>query len=168
MLSIVGIDRLRTFGYYDAKLAQERLHLDGAVAATVVRATQFHEFAGQVLARGPAGPVALVPTLRVQTVAARAVAAELVDAALGGPQRGRAPRRRGSGARRDPPRARPPGGASREGPRARCVAVPVPGAAGRAIADGALLPADDARLVGPRFDEWLAGDDGPATPGGAG
>jgi hypothetical protein len=33
----------------------------------------------------------------------------------------------------------------------------VPGAAGRAIADGALLPAPDAVLTGPAFDEWLAG-----------
>ena len=51
MLSIVGIDRLRSLGYYDAKCTQERHHLDGPVGATVVRATQFHEFPGQLLAR---------------------------------------------------------------------------------------------------------------------
>ena len=48
VLSIVGVDRIDT-GYYAGKRAQEELVLAGDVPATVLRATQFHEFAGQVL-----------------------------------------------------------------------------------------------------------------------
>lgn len=42
-LSIVGIDKVPT-GYYQAKLAQEKATMAGAVPATIVRATQFYEF----------------------------------------------------------------------------------------------------------------------------
>src|SRR5690606_31297105 len=50
LLSIVGVDRI-PFGYYEAKLAQERALQAGAVPVTVLRATQFHEFADQNLGR---------------------------------------------------------------------------------------------------------------------
>jgi hypothetical protein len=40
--------------------------------------------------------------------------------------------------------------------------VPLLGAPGRASKDGSLLPAPDARLVGPSFETWLAAlGDGP-------
>jgi uncharacterized protein YbjT (DUF2867 family) len=158
-LSIVGVSVLRRIGYYDAKLAQERLLLNGNVAATVLRATQFHEFPGMLLARMAMGPVAVIPKMRVQTVAARAVAERLVDLADDGPHRGRRPDVAGPG-----PAASMPGLArailAATGERRRVLEVPFPGA-GRAVAAGALLPADDAELVGPTFAEWLEGPDGP-------
>lgn len=158
-LSIVGVSALRRIGYYDAKLAQERLLLNGTVPATVLRATQFHEFPAMLLARMALGPVAVIPTMRVQTVAARAVAERLVDVADGGPHRGRLPDVAGPG-----PVASMPGLAravlAATGVRRRVVAVPFPGA-GRAVAAGALLPADDAELLGPSFAEWLEGPFGP-------
>jgi uncharacterized protein YbjT (DUF2867 family) len=49
-LSIVGMDRLR-YAYYEGKRRQEELLLAGPAPASVLRCTQFHEFAGQVLAR---------------------------------------------------------------------------------------------------------------------
>jgi uncharacterized protein YbjT (DUF2867 family) len=162
VLSIVGIDRLRSLGYYDAKCTQERLHLDGPVDATIVRATQFHEFPGQVLARGGRGPIALVPDLRVQTVSARAVAELLVAAAAGAPWRGRALDVAGPG----PPASLPmlaTAAARRRGASTRVVGVPLLGPAARAVRDGSLLPAPDARLVGPTFEVWLAESDGPTV-----
>ena len=63
VLSIVGVDRVDT-GYYAGKRRQEELVLAGGVPATVLRATQFHEFADQVLAIAR-GPVAPVPSMRV-------------------------------------------------------------------------------------------------------
>ncbi|MDQ1633543.1 MAG: hypothetical protein QOJ32_352, partial [Frankiaceae bacterium] len=72
-LSIVGIDRV-PFGYYFGKRRQEELLRASELPSTVLRATQFHEFAGQLLARSP-GPVAFVPRMRAQPVAAREVAA---------------------------------------------------------------------------------------------
>ena len=62
VLSIVGVDRVDT-GYYAGKRAQEQLVLGGDVPATVLRSTQFHEFAEQVLTIAK-GPVAPVPSMR--------------------------------------------------------------------------------------------------------
>jgi uncharacterized protein YbjT (DUF2867 family) len=167
VVSIVGIDRLRSLGYYDAKLTHERRHLDGDVPSSVVRATQFHEFAGQVLSLATVGPLGAVPSLRVQTVAARSVAALLVDAVEAGPARGRLPDVAGPGPVRELPALARALLAAR-GSRTRVLALRVPGAAGRAVRDGALLPAHDARLVGPTFEAWLDATGGtPSAPGGA-
>jgi uncharacterized protein YbjT (DUF2867 family) len=156
VLSIVGVDRLRSLGYYDAKCTQERHHLDGPVPATIVRATQFHEFPGQVVARSTVGPVALVPAMRVQTVAARSVAEVLVDAAAGQPTNARALDVAGPG----PPAELPALAAAtlaRRGVRTKVLGIPLLGAPGRASRDGSLLPALDGRLVAPTFEAWLDG-----------
>ncbi len=79
-LSIVGVDRVRV-GYYAGKVAQEELVLAGPVPATVLRATQFHEFTGRVPAR-VRGPLAVVPRMRIQPVAAREVADALAELAV--------------------------------------------------------------------------------------
>jgi uncharacterized protein YbjT (DUF2867 family) len=160
VLSIVGIERMRSLGYYDAKCTQERLALSGDVPATVVRATQFHELVGVVAERARLGPVAFVPSLRVQTVAARSVASVLVDAALGSPWRGTRPDVAGPGPVATMAElARTMLG--RSGSRGVVVAVPLPPAASRPNRDGALLPAPDAAVVGPSFVEWLDGPDAP-------
>ena len=83
-LSIVGVDRVRS-PYYAGKLRQEEIVRGGPVPWTVLRATQFHEFAGQVLATVP-GPVALVPAMTVQPVAVREVAAALAGLVTGPPR----------------------------------------------------------------------------------
>jgi uncharacterized protein YbjT (DUF2867 family) len=70
-LSVVGSDRVG-LGYYFGKRRQEHLVLSGRIPATVLRATQFHEFAAQLLARGR--PFTLVPEMLSQPVAAREVA----------------------------------------------------------------------------------------------
>lgn len=88
VLSIVGIDRVR-YPYYAAKLRQEEVVRSGPLPWTILRATQFHEFAGQMLANLP-GPLATVPTAPVQPVAVREVADALADLVLGAP-RGMAP-----------------------------------------------------------------------------
>ncbi len=87
-LSIVGVDRVRS-PYYAGKLRQEEIVRGGPVPWTVLRATQFHEFAGQVLAAVP-GRVALVPAMTVQPIAVREVAAALAGLATG-PARQMAP-----------------------------------------------------------------------------
>jgi uncharacterized protein YbjT (DUF2867 family) len=155
-LSIVGIDRIPVYGYYEAKLAQERAAQAGPIPATIVRATQFHEFPAQVLSRTRLGPIALMPVMRVQPIAARAAAAILVEAAttrppegimeIGGP----APADLTSLAR-DTLR--------HVGRHVAVVPLRLSGAAGRAMRKGALLPGSDGRLQGPTFAEWLATDD---------
>jgi uncharacterized protein YbjT (DUF2867 family) len=84
-VSIVRAEKAAA-GYYAGKLAQEELVTKGDVPWTILRTTQFHEFAQQVLARSSVGPLALVPRMATQPVAAREVAEALVDAAEAGPQ----------------------------------------------------------------------------------
>ncbi len=160
-VSIVNIDRLSSYGYYKAKLAQEAAALEGPLPVTIVRATQFHEFPAQIMQRAHAGPVYLMPRMRVQTVAARSVGEVVVNLAASPPEdttvdvagpavaelvdlaRAVIRRRGGSG---------------------QVVAIPVPGRAGRAMRSGALTPAAGALIAGPTFEEWLPGPDIDAVP----
>ncbi|GAA1134361.1 SDR family oxidoreductase [Nocardioides aquiterrae] len=148
VLSIVGIDDVDT-GYYAGKRLQERLVAEGPLPWTVLRATQFHEFAEQALGFARVGPFSLVPRMLSQPVAAREVAAHLVDLAEAGPA-GRAPELAG------PERHQMTDLARRVARGRRVVPVPLPGKAGRAMRAGALCPAG----AGPRgrltFEEWLA------------
>ncbi len=155
-LSIVGIERVPGFGYYEAKVAQEAAAQAGALPVTIVRATQFHEFAAQILRRIRLGPVALVPSMRVRSVAARTVGQVLVETAtatptqtvaeVGGPDVAELIVLARATAKRQ---------------HRRIVAVPllVPGKAGLAMRSGELLPGPEARLVGPTFDAWLHTED---------
>ncbi|GAA0501625.1 3-beta hydroxysteroid dehydrogenase [Paractinoplanes deccanensis] len=83
-LSIVGVDRVR-YGYYAGKLRQEEIVRTSGLPWTIVRATQFHEFAGQLLGSVP-GPIALAPTGKVQPIAVREVGAHLAGLVLEPPQ----------------------------------------------------------------------------------
>ena len=143
VLSIVGVDRVDT-GYYAAKLRQEQLALAGPTPATVLRATQFHEFAEQMLGRFP-GPVKVAPSMLTRPVAAAEVAAELVRLAEG-PARGHAPDLAGPEVLRMP-------SMMRRLARGRLV-LTVP--AGRAMAHGGLLPAGEFTSGKITFEQWVA------------
>ncbi len=161
VLSIVGVDRVPGFGYYQAKLAQEAVALDGSFPTTVLRATQFHEFAGQVMHRAHLGPLHLVPRMRCQPVAARTVGEVLVDLAEAAPA-GMADELGGPEVLDLVAMARRL--AARRGAGARVAGAPLPGGSGRAMRSGALLPGPGARLEGPTFGEWLEGEDASAAP----
>lgn len=155
-ISIVNIDRFRGTGYYQAKLAQEAAALAGPIPASILRATQFHEFPIQIMNQFRLGKLALVPRMRVQTVAARAVgetAAELIAR----PPDGTRVEVAGPDVRDLVDLAR--AAASRLGHGTRVFGVPVPGRLGRDIRAGALLASGDVRIVGPTFEDWLAGED---------
>ncbi len=150
-LSIVGIDQIG-FGYYRGKVAQEAVVKESDRPHTILRATQFHEFAEQMVERMGFGPVVVIPRMLVETVAAAEVAEALVDLAeerprtdtveLAGPSSGWMPdlvrrllRHRGR--------------------RTLVVPVPMPGA-GRAAASGALTPAGVPWRRGRQeYDDWL-------------
>jgi len=149
-LSIVGVDRV-DYGYYEGKRAQERLVLDGQVPGSVLRATQFHEFAGQILTRSR-GPFALMPRVRTRPVAAREVAAALAELAAG-PAVGLAPELAGPEEHELVDMARLLLRA--RGQRRRVVPIRLPGAAGRQMAGGGLLPAGPGRRGVETFDQWL-------------
>ena len=148
-LSIVGIDRVG-WGYYFGKRRQEEIALSGTVPATVLRATQFHEFADQLLQRG--GPVALVPKILSQPIAAREVAAALVELARG-PAQGLLPDMAGPAQLHMPDMVRSLLRA--RGSRRPVLALRVPGAAGKALATGGLLPTGDGARGRQTYAAWL-------------
>ena len=153
LLSIVNCDlpEVQGYGYFAGKTAQERAAREESRNLTIVRSTQWFEFAGQNLDRMKMGPIALVPGMTVKPVALDAVAAVIGDCAVGG---------------------RPDATIEVSGPEVTTlwrmtmslpdrkvlpVPLPIPGAMGRAFRKGALLPDGGVEVVGPRFDEWLAG-----------
>jgi uncharacterized protein YbjT (DUF2867 family) len=88
VLSIVGLDRLPDDGHYAGKREQERLALSGSVPASVVRTTQFFDFAAQMVSWTRRGQSAALPPLLLQPVAVTDVADVLVEVAVGEPVNG--------------------------------------------------------------------------------
>ena len=86
LLSIVGVDRLTGSPHYEGKRAQEELVKTGGIPWTIQRATQFHEFAPQMLSWTRKGDTAMIPPLLLQPVAASDVADALADLGAGSPQ----------------------------------------------------------------------------------
>lgn len=150
-VSIVGCDRV-DMGYYYGKRRQEELVRGGPVPWTIVRATQFHDFAGQLLERSP-GPVKLVPDMLSQPVSARQLAEHVVDVVLGAPA-GLAPDVGGPEQHRMPDLARRL--VAHRGDRTKVVSLPVPGKAGRQIKGGGLLTGEGAVILPETYDAWLA------------
>lgn len=150
-LSIVGIEKAPA-GYYAGKLAQENLVSSGNMPWTILRATQFHEFVPQVLARTSVGPLALIPRMITQPVAAREVAEALVNAAEAGPQ-GRAADLGGPRVEQlaDLVRAY----TSRKREKKLVLDVVVPGGMFTAMRSGALIPEAGAAVGLQTFHEWL-------------
>jgi len=150
-LSIVGIDDV-PMGYYQGKLLQERLIAEGGVPWSILRATQFHEFAAQVLHFVKLGPFSFVPRMLSQPVAAAEVGAALVDLAEAGPS-GRVPDLAGPEPLQMVDLARRVSKARGQG--RRVVPVWMPGA-GKGFRSGALLPTTDGPRGRQTFEEWLA------------
>jgi uncharacterized protein YbjT (DUF2867 family) len=151
-LSIVGIDRV-PLGYYAGKVRQEEVVLDGPVPASVLRATQFHEFPGQLITQLARGPVVPVPRMVSRPVAAREVARALVDLALGDPV-GMAPELAGPEVFRMPDLVRRV--LRHRGSRKLVVPLWLPGKLGKAMAGGGNLPTGTYQQGKLTFAEWLA------------
>lgn len=83
LLSIIGIEESQDFGWYVATLAHERATREYAPGPQVLRATQFHEFPGQVLDRARRGTRAQVMSMPTQPVASAEVAQLLFEMATG-------------------------------------------------------------------------------------
>lgn len=150
-LSIVGSDKA-PFGYYAGKQEQERLVAAGRVPWTILRATQFHEFARQIFDEFRLGPIALVPRMVSQPVAAREVAERLVSLAEGAPA-GHATELGGPEVLRMSTMVKKYARAI--GSRGPVLELPLPGGFGRAMRDGTVLsgPAADRGIQ--TYDEWV-------------
>ena len=150
-LSIVGLDKA-PYGYYAGKLLQEQLVAEGGMPWTILRATQFHEFAGQVMNRLKLGPVVVAPQMRSQPVAAREIAGRLIDIVEAGPS-GRVPDLGGPREERVVDMVRALKAAT--GAKVWILPMPFPGALGRALRDGSLIAGPGADHGTQTYAEWL-------------
>lgn len=150
-LSIVGSDRA-PFGYYAGKALQEELVASGRIPWTILRATQFHEFAQQLVERFRFGPVTIAPKMFSQPVVAREVAKRLVDLAEGAPE-GRPADLAGPEVLRMSEMVRAYTSAMRI--RGPVIEVPLPGGFGRAMRDGTVTAGPDAQLGSQTFAQWI-------------
>lgn len=150
-LSIVGIDRVN-LAYYEGKRRQEALLLDSGQPVSVLRATQFHEFATQMQAGSP-GPVIVLPKMPTQPIAAREVAAALVELAGQQPV-GLAPEI--AGPREEVLSDMVRRVAAIRGDRRRVLALRLPMAGAGAMANGGALPTGPGPRGQQTFTDWLA------------
>ncbi|MBM7503651.1 SDR family oxidoreductase [Agromyces aurantiacus] len=152
-LSIVGTDELPDSGYLRAKVAQERLIRESGQPYTIVRATQFYEFAARIADEATTDGVARVSTGIMQPMAAVDVSAAVARFAedaprnavveIGGPERIAMSDlvRRSLDARGD---------------RREVVADPAAPYFGTLLHGDELAPGAGAELSETTFDAWLA------------
>jgi uncharacterized protein YbjT (DUF2867 family) len=152
LLSVVGIDHGQRSAHYAGKREQERLVKAGPVPWSIVRATQFHDFAAMVAGRALRDGAATIAPLLVQPIAPADVAAVLAETAAAAPLR----------ATLDiaGPRTEDLVDMARRTFAARGQDVTlVPtwrGIFGTDMAGEVLLPGPGARLTPTTFDDWLA------------
>jgi uncharacterized protein YbjT (DUF2867 family) len=87
-LSIVGVDGLPNSGYMRAKVVQEKVITESGLPYTILRATQFAEFADAITDSMTVGDEVRVPDALIQPIAADDVAADVARAAVAEPLNG--------------------------------------------------------------------------------
>ncbi|MGX5695429.1 SDR family oxidoreductase [Agromyces soli] len=87
-LSIVGAELLPSSGYLRAKVAQERLIEESGVPFSIVRSTQFFEFAGRIADEATVDGVVRLSTGLMQPIAAADVSLAVARVAAGAPING--------------------------------------------------------------------------------
>lgn len=160
-ISVVGADRIpivsgidrAMFGYFESKLAAERIVADSGLPWTTLRATQFHDLILLVAEQMAKLPVIPVPAgFRFQPVDAGEVAARLVELTLGMPA-GLAPDMAGPRVYRFADLLR--GYLEARHKHRLMVPFRIPGKAARAVRAGAILSPE--RAVGHRtWEDFLA------------
>ncbi|MEU9303665.1 NAD(P)H-binding protein [Streptomyces sp. NPDC048269] len=152
-ISIVGVDVV-PFGYYERKLAVERLLEESGLGVTILRTTQFHDLVEQVVAMAAKLPVMPLPKgVRVQPIAVGEVADRLAELAVPAPS-GRVPDMGGPEIRTLPELGR--AHLSATGRRRRMVPLPLWGKAYAGFRRGGNLAPSHAVGRG-TFAEFLAG-----------
>jgi uncharacterized protein YbjT (DUF2867 family) len=84
-LSIVGTDRLPGSGYLRAKLVQEDLIKRSGIPYSILRSTQFFEFAGRIAKEGTIGNEVHISTGVIQPIASDDTVAALTDIVINPP-----------------------------------------------------------------------------------
>lgn len=85
-MSVVGANRLPDSGYLRAKIMQEDIIKESGLPYTILRSTQFFEFAAAIAKAGSVGEEVHIPSAAFQPIAADEVVAALADLVVGKPQ----------------------------------------------------------------------------------
>jgi uncharacterized protein YbjT (DUF2867 family) len=152
LLSIVNCEKpeLQGYGYFAGKAEQERVAREANPNVTIIRSTQWFEFAEQNLHRFSVGPLALILAMKIQPVALAAVAEVIADSIVGA--------RTGTSYDVAGPEVTTLAEMTERIRRKRLFQIPlaIPGATWREFRNGGLLPNAEIEKIGPRFSEWLA------------
>ncbi|HXT90382.1 MAG TPA: NAD(P)H-binding protein, partial [Trebonia sp.] len=150
-VSVVGCERVPV-GYFQVKAQQEEVVEGGQVPWTIVRATQFHEYAAATLESAARWRVVPVPQVQLQTVSSAEVARVIADVAEHGPRRARV-----EVAGPEVITARELTATWRRATGRKVAVFPVrlPGKLGRALRGGALTNPRPAVLGTQPFSVWL-------------
>jgi uncharacterized protein YbjT (DUF2867 family) len=151
-LSVVGTDRLQESGYFRAKLAQEEAIKAGSIPYSIVRATQFFEFLGRIADSSSDGETVRLPPVLIQPEAADDVAGALAVAAVGAPVNGTIELAGPERFRFDELIQRV---LDANGDARRVWADEGARYFGATLAEGSLIPGDDAHVAPTRFEDWL-------------
>ena len=87
-LSIVGVDGLPDSGYFRAKVAQEKIITESGIPYSIVRATQFAEFADAITESMTVENEVRVPDALIQPIPADEVASAVAHTAVAKPVNG--------------------------------------------------------------------------------
>ena len=152
VLSVVGMERLPEYGYFRAKIVQEKLIQGSSIPYSIIRATQFFEFIGRIADEATRGDTVRTSSALIQPMAADDVASLLAGIAVNTPLQGTVEIagpdqfhlddliRRDLAARNDPRTVE-------SDPHALYF--------GGELSEKTLVPADDAQLAETHFEDWL-------------
>jgi uncharacterized protein YbjT (DUF2867 family)/quercetin dioxygenase-like cupin family protein len=152
VLSVVGMERLPEYGYFRAKIVQEKLIQGSSIPYSIIRATQFFEFIGRIADEATRGDTVRTSSALIQPMAADDVASLLAGIAVNTPLQGTVEIagpdqfhlddliRRDLAARNDPRTVE-------SDPHALYF--------GAELSEKTLVPADDAQLAETHFEDWL-------------
>jgi uncharacterized protein YbjT (DUF2867 family) len=151
-LSVVGSERLLESGYFRAKIAQENLIKASSIPYSIVRATQFFEFAKGIADFSTDGNKVRLPSALIQPMAADDVASAVGEVAVGQPINGTVEIGGPEQFRLDELIRRY--FAQFNDPR-EVIPDPNAGYYGVKVGERTLVPGNDARLSKTRFETWL-------------
>jgi uncharacterized protein YbjT (DUF2867 family) len=152
-LSVVGTECLLESGFFRAKIAQENLIKASSISYSIVRATQFFEFVKNIADFSTEGNKVRLPPVLFQPMAAGDVAGAIDTIATGSPVNGIVEIAGPEQFRLDELARRYL--AATKDPR-EVISDPQGRYFGIKVSERALVPGDDARLGGTRFEVWLS------------
>ena len=151
-LSVVGTKRLPEYGYFRAKIAQERLIKGSSIPYSIIRATQFFEFIGRIADEGTEDNTVRLTSVLIQPIAANDVASAIARITLGTPVNGTVEIAGPDQFRLDDLIRRDL--AARNDPR-EVISDPHARYFGGELSERTLVPGDGAPLGETRFENWL-------------